>query len=48
MVSTLFIVALPISRRYDMINHLDTMCLVGEYLDINVFVLWPWISLTVL
>ena len=27
-----------------MVSYLDTMCLVGEYLDINVSVLWPWIS----
>ena len=32
-----------------MVSYLvDTMCLVGEYLDIDVSVLWPWISLTVL
>ena len=48
MVSTFTIVALPISGRYDVVSHLDTMCLVGEYLYINVSVLWPWISLTVL
>ena len=31
-----------------MASHLDTMCLVGESLDIDVSVLWPWISLTVM
>ena len=31
-----------------MVSYLNTMCLVGEYLDINVSVLWPWISLVCL
>ena len=31
-----------------MVSYLDAMCLVGAYLDINVSVMWPWISLTVL
>ena len=47
MVSTFTIVALPISGRYDVVSYLDAMCLVGEYLDINISVLWPWISVTV-
>ena len=42
MVSTFTIVALHISGRYDVVSHLDKMCwMIGEYLDINVSVLWP-------